>query len=47
MNYFSILSDVEWQIMLVYCLMSHGEFSRYSVKCLTANNIGILSDVSW
>jgi hypothetical protein len=31
--------------MLVFCLMSHGEFSQYSVRCLMANYIGILSDV--
>lgn len=31
--------------MLVFCLISHGEFSRYSVRCLTMNYIGILSDV--
>jgi len=35
-NYFSILSDVGWQIMLVFCLI-HGEFSQYSVIWLTVN----------
>jgi hypothetical protein len=45
-NYLDVLLDVSLELS-VFCQMSEGKLSQYSVGCLMANYAGILLDVSW